>query len=136
MARSKIDIVAELFRDTLLDACGLSEADLPLFPTGGVCVKMTFRRRLPNACFQRRKRDHPVKAKWLDIWADAFVPDVDNLEKFILDALVGIVYTDDKQAVRTISTKLLDNIEPHDGQTKITFWGCRREDLADCEEDE
>ena len=46
-------------------------------------------------------------------------PDVDNLAKFVLDAMTGVVYGDDKQVVTLHLMKLHDNIGECRGGTYI-----------------
>lgn len=40
-------------------------------------------------------------------------PDIDNLEKFVLDCLNGVVWADDKQIVSTVSDKIYIDDEPY-----------------------
>jgi Holliday junction resolvase RusA-like endonuclease len=46
-------------------------------------------------------------------------PDVDNLAKFVLDALTGLLYRDDEQVVKLSAIKLIDTEEPFGGRTVI-----------------
>ena len=48
-------------------------------------------------------------------------PDIDNLGKFILDALQGIAYEDDAQVVSVAMKKVLDTNPPFEGRTYISF---------------
>jgi Holliday junction resolvase RusA-like endonuclease len=48
-------------------------------------------------------------------------PDIDNLAKFVLDALKGVVYKDDKQVAKTVELKVWDKDPPHKGKTLIFF---------------
>jgi Holliday junction resolvase RusA-like endonuclease len=48
-------------------------------------------------------------------------PDIDNLTKFVLDVLTGIVYKDDKQVAKTVELKMWDHLAPHNGRTLIFF---------------
>jgi|GEM_PF-509625 Holliday junction resolvase RusA-like endonuclease len=45
--------------------------------------------------------------------------DIDNLVKFVLDALNGLVYKDDRQVVKLVSYKLRDNSAHCAGATRI-----------------
>jgi Holliday junction resolvase RusA-like endonuclease len=47
--------------------------------------------------------------------------DIDNLAKFVLDALTGIVYKDDKQVAKMVELKMWDNLAAHNGRTVIYF---------------
>jgi Holliday junction resolvase RusA-like endonuclease len=49
----------------------------------------------------------------------AAVPDVDNLLKPVMDAMVGIVYLDDTQVVECLVRK----IPSHESRMKIEVWG-------------
>ena len=45
--------------------------------------------------------------------------DVDNLSKFVLDALNGLVYHDDRQVVKLVAIKLQDNNSFCRGGTRV-----------------
>jgi len=44
-------------------------------------------------------------------------PDIDNLLKFVLDALTGSPYHDDSQVAHTVCSKVWDNAPPFNGRT-------------------
>jgi hypothetical protein len=44
-----------------------------------------------------------------------------NLAKFVLDALKGVIFANDKQVTKTIELKVWDLDAPHDGQTIISL---------------
>ena len=46
-------------------------------------------------------------------------PDVDNLAKFVLDSLNGVLYDDDSQVVTLNATKMYDNEESYLGSTEV-----------------
>ena len=46
-------------------------------------------------------------------------PDVDNLVKFLLDALIGVVYNDDMQVVSLNAMKIWDDKQANTGSTKV-----------------
>lgn len=46
-------------------------------------------------------------------------PDIDNLAKFVLDALNGLVYHDDRQVVKLLVYKLLDSEGSCEGRTLV-----------------
>lgn len=83
-------------------------------------VHIVFRRRLPNSCFRQgiRDADHCILSGHANI-PDTMKPDVDNLVKFVLDAMNGVAYTDDKQVARISACKVLDNVFPYEGRTFI-----------------
>ncbi len=60
-------------------------------------------------------------------WADAMKTENDNLVKFVLEALRGVVYKDDDQVVKMVSYKLIDTDLPAEGKTEVSFWKVNRE---------
>ena len=60
--------------------------------------------------------------------------DVDNLAKFVLDSLNGIVYVDDRQVVELHVKKVLDNEEDCLGKTQV--WITRLKEETEDEEDD
>ncbi len=46
-------------------------------------------------------------------------PDIDNLAKFVLDALNGLVYHDDRQVVKLVVDQLLDSERSCTGRTVV-----------------
>jgi Holliday junction resolvase RusA-like endonuclease len=63
----------------------------------------------------------------------AFLPnkrlDVDNLAKFVLDALNGLLYSDDSQVILLQAVKLHDSTDSCNGRTEVQVWSLRQEDL-------
>jgi Holliday junction resolvase RusA-like endonuclease len=55
--------------------------------------------------------------------------DVDNLTKFVLDSMNGILYEDDRQITSMQITKLLDNDDQCQGSTEIHLWSIEADDL-------
>ena len=90
-----------------------------LFPVGvpvGVVIVCHMRR--PNSDFKGGIRGcGRLKSNLPLVWA--ICPDVDNLVKFILDALNGVIYKDDKQVVKLEVLKVLDNIGACEGRTLV-----------------
>jgi Endodeoxyribonuclease RusA len=77
----------------------------PHFVDNVVVVDMCFARKLPNKMFVNSNRDRPLKPKYMVAFqqgrvADKSTPDVDNLSKFVLDALQNIIYCNDSQVVK------------------------------------
>jgi Holliday junction resolvase RusA-like endonuclease len=56
----------------------------------------------------------------------AIKPDTDNMAKFILDAIKGVLYEDDAQIVELHIYKLRDNIGTCEGQVAIRVGQCTR----------
>ena len=118
------------FRDRFIEIMRQEEEaignrlELPLIPEGAVCMEILFHRRMPNSAFTNRQRWRPfVQGRFnRDLnWEDTRVPDIDNLAKFVLDALNGVVYKDDGQVCKLVLYKLVDNQPPCDGRTIIRF---------------
>jgi Holliday junction resolvase RusA-like endonuclease len=70
-------------------------------------------------------RDRPLKPKYMVAFqqgrvADKSTPDVDNLSKFVLDALQNIIYCDDSQVVKCGAVKVLDTKAPHNGRIFVS----------------
>ena len=95
----------------------------PLFPEGGVKMTLKFHRRLPNKAFKSDTRGRGLKNTDWKINGTVFdfmKPDIDNLAKFVLDALNGAAYTDDDQVVSLELIKVVDLQPPnHEGRTEV-----------------
>ena len=93
----------------------------PITEDGPVYLELEFHRRIPNSAFIGGKRTNQLKEA-MGIWQnkpDTNKPDLDNLVKFVKDALQGIIYKDDQQVVKVVATKSWDLTAPHDGRTVI-----------------
>jgi len=55
--------------------------------------------------------------------------DVDNLAKFVLDSLNGVLYEDDKQVASLQVTKVYDNEDPYTGSTDVIIRAMNENDL-------
>ena len=95
-------------------------ATLPIFPEGQPLVMtILFRMKRPNLHFIGNK---PGVARLREGAPPELAPtrtDVDNLAKFVLDSLNGILYEDDRQINSLQITKLLDNDGLCQGSTEI-----------------
>ena len=85
----------------------------------GVAVVVTihFYMRRPNSDFRRGDRFGGLRdmvARFRPIR-----PDIDNLAKFVLDGLNGLVYTDDSQVVKLVLYKLMDSEGQCNGRTVV-----------------
>ena len=49
-------------------------------------------------------------------------PDIDNLLKFVLDVMNGLVYADNRQVVKAVAYKLLDDSGTCQGRTELEVW--------------
>jgi Holliday junction resolvase RusA-like endonuclease len=102
----------------------LHEHDFPIYDDNEpVEMELKFYRRLPDSMFRGGDRNQPKESLQLLKPYDIKRPDVDNLCKFVLDALTygGVVCNDDSQIVKLTAVKLNDNIPPHNGRVEITF---------------
>ena len=83
----------------------------------------------PNSDFVNNQREvGRLKESALEagkVWV-AIKPDVDNLAKFVLDAVKGILYTDDKQIVDLHMYKLRDSKGLCNGRVGIRVAVCTR----------
>ena len=81
---------------------------------------MTFYRRLPNSAFLGgRRNEDDLRHK--ERTPDLCTPDIDTMAKFVLDALTGVIYTDDRQVSKSIQHKMWDTLPPYNGRTLISF---------------
>jgi len=94
-----------------------------------ISIKMVFYLPRPAGDFVGGRR-RPGNLKPSSIMQRFFpiYPDIDNLIKFVFDALNKLVFEDDKQVVKLVAYKLRDNNMSCDGGTRITM------SKLDCEE--
>ena len=121
----------ELFRDSLLelipqkhlpkiiDDGNSGDSPITFFPDEFLEISIVFRLKRPKSHFVNNKpgegrikanapmKYHPTRT------------DVDNLAKFVLDSLNGVLYSDDRQVVSLKATKLLDSEGTCDGATDV-----------------
>ena len=102
---------------------GIKPEELPLFKTEPVELKLRFHRKHPNwRKMNKEWQQHPfLNADVTELKEDTKKPDLDNLVKFVCDALTGVVYADDRQVVKTLSSKFVDQKYPFTGRTTIIF---------------
>jgi Holliday junction resolvase RusA-like endonuclease len=90
-------------------------------------VKVTFFMKRPNIDFVGSKRlNCTLKSRALQP-SNPSGPDIDNLCKFLLDVLTGIVYFDDKQVVNLIATKKKDSDGCCCGKTEVEIFEYKEE---------
>lgn len=108
IARWRADIRAAL---RAADATTMLPAD-PRLPVGNraVSMRLSFRMPRPKSHFlpANSKRPEPVLRDDAPTWA-AGKPDIDRLERAVLDALTGLCYVDDEQVVVVGKTKAYAN---------------------------
>ena len=74
--------------------------------------------RRPNNDFRGRIRGNG-RLKTTSSVVTPCKPDIDNLAKFVLDSLKGIVYADDSQVVKLVLYKIMDTEGECNGATKV-----------------
>jgi Holliday junction resolvase RusA-like endonuclease len=89
----------------------------PLYPEGAVAMEITFYRKVAVKNLPQVRKFATNKFIY-----DTKKPDVDNLSKFVLDALNGVVYKDDDQVVKLTATKVLHTEPSNTGKTVVTFY--------------
>ena len=123
-AKSNVVQFGEDVKAILAQKYGYGVNSYPLYPTGGVVLSLAFYRRMPTSAFKGRDRSREyVGGRYgpESNWPDMMKPDVDNLAKFVMDALQGIVYSDDDQVVILGTIKMMDTRPPGEGSTEVTF---------------
>ena len=79
--------------------------------------------------FIRRPQDHfkgisrspeNIRMKARQATLTPIAPDIDNLIKFVLDALIGVIYHDDRQVVMLTASKQRDSQGSCGGRTVVT----------------
>jgi Holliday junction resolvase RusA-like endonuclease len=128
-ASPQIKKFRETFKAVLMDRYGYNDGSFPLFDVGGVVMKIAFYRRMPNKAFTRRDRWRGFVGGCFSnesSWADTMKPDLDNLIKFVMDALQGVVYHDDDQVVKLVTYKLMDTEGQAEGRTQVAFHAVNR----------
>lgn len=105
----------------------------PLFQRNTkLLLQLTFHMPRPRAQLSRRFGFLRVRQNIENLLATWFVRkrvDVDNLSKFIMDAMNGVVYSDDCQVHILIATKVHDNREACLGRTVVTVRTFRPNDF-------
>ena len=122
-ARGKMAEYRQAFIEEMYHYYNIESTSFPLFPTGGVVMIITACRRLPNAAFIGGDRMRGLRSGFYTdrTYEDTMTPDGDNLGKFVMDALNGIIYTDDAQVTKLEVVKILDNKHPFLGKTILDF---------------
>ena len=92
-----------------------------LFPSNlPIEVDITFYMLPPKTHFVGSNREQgQLKQGAVDLWPSR--PDIDNLDKFILDSLQGFLFDNDAQVVEQHICKVYDHQPPYLGRTKVTI---------------
>jgi Holliday junction resolvase RusA-like endonuclease len=120
--RLQKQLLQEQLKKLLKEKMLLKPPEFPIFAQGtSVAVSIKVYLSRPLADFKKKTR-HPsnLKEEALNNSSPPSGPDVDNLAKFILDAMNGVTYYDDKQIVELNVSKHRDNQGLCKGRTIIT----------------
>ena len=96
----------------------------PIYKTHPVRMEANFYRKLPKKYFKSGRKELGLKDKYGpngSVINDESTPDADNLLKFVVDSLNGIMWKDDKQVVTVTVRKRMDTRPPFDGRTYVRF---------------
>jgi Holliday junction resolvase RusA-like endonuclease len=94
--------------------------ETPLFAaTDYLEMTIIFRMKRPKSHFVNNKPGPGRLKKKAPSHLSSIRADVDNLSKFVLDSLNGLMYEDDRQIISIHATKLLDNVDPCDGSIEV-----------------
>lgn len=94
--------------------------DTPIFDaTKYLAITIIFRMKRPKSHFINNKPGLGRIKKKAQSQLLPIRTDVDNLAKFVLDSMNGVLYEDDKQIMSIHATKLLDNVGLCEGSTEI-----------------
>ena len=102
------------FKATVLDGIPVT---VPFAKGVPVCMELEFYMRRPNTDFKNNNRNGVLKSNLQQ--ARPTIPDIDNLVKFVLDSLNGVLYCDDRQVVKVTAVKLLDNKQGCNGSRTV-----------------
>jgi Holliday junction resolvase RusA-like endonuclease len=106
----------DLFRNIVMELFTKSgegseiEPTIPIFSSEvALALTVVFRMRRPNTHFVASKREPERLRDTAPNMLSSQKQDVDNLAKFVMDSMNGILYEDDKQVISLHATKLVDN---------------------------
>ena len=93
----------------------------PVFDDGErVFVKGIFRIPRPNRHFVGNRPGNDVRPIYQSPFTDS-LGDVDNLSKFVLDAMNGVMYGDDRQVAALLAIKCNDDDVSNGGSTDLSM---------------
>jgi len=109
----------QLFRDKMQAAIPFSRASTPYFPTTTmVSLILTFRVRRPNSHYHGSVRqDGRLRPNFQNCCVTG--GDIDNMIKFVLDAMNGVAYHDDKQVCSLVVKKIWTDDCNSEGSTTV-----------------
>jgi Holliday junction resolvase RusA-like endonuclease len=91
----------------------------PIHDKNAVAINIYFYCKVPKISLTNVKSHSQANHKHYDLKK----PDIDNMSKFVLNALTGVFYKDDKQVVKLTAVKIMDCKGPHGGCTVIHCYG-------------
>jgi len=94
----------------------------PYFGSKKVGVTLVFRFSRPKSHWVGGRRGGELKAKFAPLLFPTGRGDIDNLQKFVFDALNGVAYVDDGQVASCCATKVIDNIGTCEGATVVSIF--------------
>jgi Holliday junction resolvase RusA-like endonuclease len=90
-----------------------------IFPTQSLVMTIAFRMKRPKKHFSANRPGTGRLRATAPPQTSAMRSDVDNLAKFVLDSLNGMMYEDDRQVCSLHVTKFLDNEDYCLGATEV-----------------
>lgn len=106
--------------------------DTPLFDaTENLVITIIFRMKRPKSHFVNNKPGPGRLKKKAPSQLSPIRTDVDNLAKFVLDSMNGVLYEDDRQITSIHATKILDDADLCEGSTEIYIRSINEEDIKE-----
>lgn len=108
----------------------IESIDTPLFDaTEYLEMTIIFRMKRPKSHFVNNKPGPGRLKEKAPSQLSSIRTDVDNLSKFVLDSMNGVMYEDDRQIISIHATKLLDNADLCDGSIEVYVRSIEIDDL-------
>ena len=120
----------EVFKGKVLEMKGAAGLNAnPVFDDGDrLFVKSIFRVPRPNRHFVGNRPGNQVRQMFQGPFTTC-LGDVDNFSKFVLDALNGVMYDDDRQVAALLAIKCSDEEASNEGSTEMTISKISNDDL-------
>lgn len=109
-------------RAVIRQALGIERGTNAFAPNTGLHASIIFHMRRPSRHFSGgvRRLDR-IKENCQGQMPHTGIPDLDNMVKFVSDAMQGILYSDDSAIYSLTTKKIYDNNDQCDGRTEIKF---------------
>jgi Holliday junction resolvase RusA-like endonuclease len=109
-----------LFKAAAKEKLSFGNTKKPLFEAGKfLAMTVVFKMKRPKSHFISNNRHGSLKANAPNSLLVAKKVDVDNLVKFVMDALVKLLYDDDKQIAAVHAFRMYDNVGSCLGSTTV-----------------